>query len=228
MRPRPPITRDPPQGHSLDGREPVLLALAVLLLVVSGILPWWGFTLDTSVIPYNSSEGTDFGPWVAEEWGFQILPGSARRESLWLAWWDFVVVRPQYSEYGTFAGAVEPLWIGAVLAGGGALAVRAKPRSRMKGWPTVLQGTAAASIVIVLAATALVLPGVAGYPSFLGGAGAVTWGPKVGWFVGLASVGLLSLSTALGWRTDRALKGLCWKCYREVSGPMCSYCRASQ
>lgn len=226
--PRPPKARDPPQGHGLDGREPIFLALAVLLLVVSGILPWWGFALDTSEIPYNSSEGTDFGPWVAEEWRFQIFPGASKRDSLSLAWWDFVVVRPEYADYGTFAGAVEPLWIAAILAGGGALAFRAKPRSRMKGWPTVLQGTAAASIVIVLAANALVLPGIAGYPSFLGGMGAATWGPKVGWFVGLASVGLLSLSAALGWRTDRALKGLCWKCYREVSGPMCSYCRAAQ
>lgn len=224
----PPMTRDPPQRPALDRREPLLLALALLLLGISGFLPWWGFAVDTSEIPYNSSEGTDFGPWVAEEWRFQIFPGSTKRDSLTLAWWDFVAVRPQYADYAVLAAVVDPVWIAAVVMSGAAFAFRAKPRSRLKGWPTILQVAAGAAIALGLAFAAWGLPGVAGFPSFLGVAGLTTWGPKVGWLVGLASLGLLSLSAALGWRTDKALKGLCWKCYREVSGPLCNYCQAPQ
>jgi hypothetical protein len=212
----------------LDGREPALLVLAILLLGISGFLPWWGFAVDTSEIPYNSSEGTDFGPWVAEEWLFQIFPGATSRDSLSLAWWDFVVVRPQYADYATIGAVAGPVWLAAFLMAGVAFAYRAKPRSRMKGWPTVLQVAAGAAIATGLGITAWGLPQVAGYPSFLGVAGLTSWGPKVGWLVALASLGFVSLSAGLGWRTDRALKGLCWKCYRAVSGPLCEYCQAPQ
>ena len=158
-----------PKRMGWDPREPGALALALILLLIGGVLPWWGFSMDTSRIPYNSSAGTDFGVWEAEEWQFQILPGTVHRDAKALAWWDFVHVHPEYADYGPAALATSALWTTSLLAGSIALASRFKPQSRKRGGPTALQGIAAGGTVVAIATAAVGFP-MGAQLSFVGSA----------------------------------------------------------
>lgn len=210
-----------------DSREPGILALALLVLLIAGLLPWWGFTVDTSRIPYRTSEGTDFGPWFDEEWQFQLLPGTVRRTGVSWVWWDFVAVRPQYATYATSALLVSSLWTLAVLTMVTSLVFRVKPRSRLRGWPTVFEAIAAAAVGSAVVVAALGFPLGTDF-SFVGEASDTTWGPKLGWYLALVVAALASTSTSLGRTADRTLRGKCWKCYRPVTEPVCAYCSTPQ
>ena len=223
----PRTSTEPSNRMGWDPWEPGALAIALILVLIAGALPWWGFAMDTSQIPYVGSAGTDFGVWGAEEWQLAILPGAVFREAKALAWWEFVRVHPEFADYGTVALVTSTLWTSSLLAGGVALRLRFKPQSRLRGWPTILEGIAAGSAAVGIAVVAVGFPMAAGL-SFVGTAGRLTWGPRLGWFAAVAAFGLSSLSSVLGWRSDRSVRGLCWKCYRKASGPVCEYCGATQ
>ncbi len=210
-----------------DPREAGALVVALILVLIAGRLSWWGFVMDTSQPPYTTSTGADFGVWGAEEWYLAILAGAVYRDAEGLAWWDFVRIHSEFAAYGTVALVLSALWTASLLTGGIALRFRFKPRSRMRGWPTVFQGVAVGVLATGLAVAAVGLP-IAADLSFAGADGRLTWGPGLGWFAACSAVGFLSLATVLGWRSDRSVKGLCWKCYREVSGRVCEYCGATQ
>ncbi len=223
---RPRTSAEPSTRIGWDPWEPGALAIGLILVLIAGALPWWGFAMDTSQIPYVGSAGTDFGVWGAEEWQVAILPGAVFREAT-LVWWEFVRVHPEFADYGTVALVTSTLWTSSLLAGGIALRFRFKPRSRLRGWPTVLEGIAAGVLALGIAIAAAGFP-MAADLSFAGTAGRLTWGPKLGWFATVAAFGLFSLSSVLGWRSDRSLRGLCWKCYQKVSSTVCEYCEATQ
>jgi hypothetical protein len=201
--------------------------IALFLLLIVGLLPWWGFVMDTSRIPYTSSRGTDFGAWTAEEWEMTILPGAIDRESDSFPWWDFIRIRPQYAGYAPAAATTSALWTAAVLGSVGALLFRHRPRSRFRGWPTRMEAIAAGSIIGATVVSAIGFPSGAAL-SFAGSSGRLAWGPGIGWFLTLATFGVLGLATVVGWLSDRSLWGLCWKCYRPVSGRECGYCESIQ
>lgn len=208
--------------------EPGVLGLAVLLLILSSIFPWWGIAQDTSVAAFENSRGTDFGPWMAEEWQFSLLPGSVRREATLFAWWDYVEANPEHAGYGFVAVSLLSLWGLALAASLGALSTRLRPQSRLGGWPTVLLGLSTGAMVAAAVVAVLGFPPAVEASSFLGVSGRLSWGPKVGWFVAIASTVLLGVATVLGRRVDRRLAGRCWKCHRESPGRRCGYCGASQ
>lgn len=210
-----------------DPLEPGSLAVALLLLLIAGSLPWWGFVMDTSRVPYNSSRGTDFGVWTAEEWDLAILPGAVDRDvnSFW--WWDFVRVRPAYAGIAPAAATTSVLWTVSVVGSAGALVLRHRPRPRFRGWPTRIEAIAAGSILGATVASAIGFPSGAAL-SFAGSSERLAWGPGLGWFPALAAFGVLGLATVVGWISDRSLRGLCWKCYRPVNGRVCGYCESIQ
>lgn len=204
------------------------MALAMVLVVAGAILPLWGFTVDTSRIPYTSGEGVDFGLWVGEKWDSALLPGSVFRRATALLWWDFVVEFPEFSRYGDAVPPLLILWAGTLGLTLYALYFRRTSLPRMGGWPTRAQAAALILLLTALVLSAYLLPAVADLGSFFGVEGRMSWGPKIGWFAGLLALSLLVLSTWIGWSTDRRLKGRCWHCDREVSGDVCEYCGKHQ
>jgi len=217
----------PSTRRGWDPLEPGSLVIALVLLLIAGLLPWWGFVLDTSRVPYNSRRGTDFGVWTAEEWDLSILPGAIDRDSDSFLWWDYIRVRPESAGYGPAAAATSVLWTVSVFGCAGALVFRHKPRSRLRGWPTRVEGIAAGAILGGIVASAIGFPSAATL-SFAGSSGRLAWGPGPGWFLALGAFGVLCFAAFRGWSADRSVRGLCWKCYRPVSGRTCGYCESIQ
>lgn len=217
--------RPAPMGW--DPKEPMLLAVGLVLVLAAGFFPWWGVAEDISVFPYNTTAGTDLGLWVSGDWQLQILPGAVFRRGTSSLWWEFAPDHPEFSGYGAAAPAACALWAGALVAGGRALSFRYRPRSRQKGRATAFETIATAVGGLVLVVVAVGFPAGTDY-SFVGTEGRFTWGPHVGWVLALIGVGLISGSTAIGWISDRSLRGRCWKCYQGTTARVCDYCGAAQ
>lgn len=208
--------------------EPGSYAAAVLLLIAASFVPWWRSVLDTSVIPFRMSQGVEFSPWIGTTWDFVLLPGTVYRRATALPWWSFGNVFPEYAGYLEVGLTLSILWAAALGLAVFALLARRSPGPRMQGWPTV-----GALLAFLLVATSVVLsvfafPAVVGLDSFAGEAGRLSWGPFFGWYVALVAGAFLGAGTAVGWATDRRLRGLCWSCRREAAGPTCDYCGSAQ
>lgn len=210
-----------------DSREAGALAVAIILFAIAAALSWWGTTRDTSIVPNISSQGTEFGPWAVEEWELFVFPGAVFRRSVSSASWDFAAEHPEYGSYGIAALATSGLWAVSLVAGVVALVKRFKPQSRSHGWPTYLEVTAALAAGVAIVVAAVEFPSGAGL-SFAGSAGTLSWGPRIGWILAAGATAFFSVSAVLGFIVDRSLNGLCWKCYRAVTGPRCDYCQAVQ
>lgn len=223
-----PASRQTSLLKSWDPWEPGLVALALFLLLVASFVPWWGFQEDRSRPPFTSFEGVDVGPWMAEEWVYRVSAAGAYRRGEALFWWELAGDEPEYAGYVSFAPILLGLWGASLGLGLIALAARFRPGGRMGGLPSVAEGAAAAFSGAVVVAAFLGFPEAMGFSSFQGSAMALAWGPKIGWFLAAGASGLFSVATWLGWRTDRSLRGLCWKCFQEVRGDVCPHCGASQ
>ncbi len=211
-----------------DPLEPGLVLVALILVVLASLTPWWGVVLDTTRPGYASSSGVDFGLWSAEDWDFAALPGTVFRRSTVLPWWDFVVEYPEFAAYDDTAILLLALWGGTLALSLYALLSRRVIGPRGRGLPTVAQAAALIAVAAMVILTAVLFPAVADTGSFFGVDGRLSWGPKVGWFVCLAALPFLFFSTAIAWGTDRRLRGHCWFCFREVSGEVCEYCGKHQ
>ncbi|MFQ6013163.1 MAG: hypothetical protein ACE5LS_05920 [Thermoplasmata archaeon] len=208
--------------------EPGLMAVGLLLVGAGTLLGWWGLETDTSNIPYRASQGVEFGPWLATEWTFIILPGAILRRAVTMPWWEFVGAHPEFAGYSTIAILLSSLYLAAAGLTLYALVRRRAPGPRRNGWPTLAQAVALIAVIAAFVIATLGLPAVAEASSFLGSSGRVQWGPRAGWFVALVAPLFLGASTVYGWRTDRRLKGLCWKCHRPVPADPCEYCGMAQ
>ena len=206
--------------------EPGVLAVALVLLVASGVFSWWGTTRETSRFSYISFRGLDIGPFMAEEWEIFYFPGSIYRPYRIFSWWDFAAIHPEYAGYGLLAAAWMSLWLAALTLATVAFLARGVPRSRMKGLPTSFQALAALALIASILLVILVLPATVGFPTVSGAEGVFAWGPRLGLFLALSAAALLSITSTVGIVVDRALRGRCWKCHRAASGRMCAYCEA--
>lgn len=100
----------------------------------------------------------------------------------------------------------------------------------MKGWPTIAE---AATLVLVLAAVMVAYVGFPFYghlPSFWGSTpdDTVFWSPALGWFFAVFAVILTAGSSFIGHQVDRKLVGVCWFCFRPVTGAKCDHCGSIQ
>lgn len=208
--------------------EPGFMAIGLLLVGVGIFLGWWGIETDVSNIPYRTSQGVEFGPVYAGEWQYTILPGAVRNEVISMPWWEFVAAHPEFAGYATIGFVLSFLYFGALGLTGYALFRRWARGPRHNGWPTVAQAIAFAAVAAAIVIATLTLPGVADVSSFFGSFERTQWGPRFGWLLALAAPVFLGASTLYGWRTDRNLRGLCWKCYRPPNTDPCEHCGSAQ
>lgn len=226
------LIRRPKGVVGWDPHEPTLLGLAIGLLLLGILFPWWGFTS----ISFDPIRGTKFGetfqftPWLTTHWRSIFSFAGFSTEATPLVWWDFPRAFPRYNEYATMSAALCGLWTAGLLLAVGALWARGIPRRRLSGLPTVAEASAAGFIAAALVAAYLGFPSVGQFPSFAGGseAGPSLWGPGIGLYLAFVALALIISAAWIGFRVDRNLKGVCWFCFRPVSGPVCEYCHTKQ
>ena len=218
-----------------DPREPTFLGFALALLVLASFLPWWGFQVVTvdPRRPVVFEKAIQFGPWLTTYWSATLSGGSYSGfsvDSTPLLWWQFPRGFSNHAAYTPVSASLCGLWSSAFFLVVFAFWARSVPRSRLKGWPTVAGATAAILLIAAIVVAILGFPLLGGYPSFAGALpnDTVTWGPGLGWFLLIGAAVLGVASTVIGRRVDRRLVGVCWYCFRGVSGPYCEHCRSIQ
>ncbi len=205
------------------------MVIAVILIGIASGLPWWSFEVDATVVQYLPiTQGVELGPFIATEWEYRVFPGTVLRRATAWPFWDFAESHPGYGHYTNVALFMSTLLVSSLGLSIFALISRRRPRTRMKGWPTVAEALALVLLLAVMAITAAGLPIAAGFDSFLGSMGRLKWGPSFGWYVAAVAASFIVLSTLIGWRIDRGLRGFCWDCRREVSGDVCGRCGSVQ
>lgn len=179
---------------------------------------------DSSRFSYISRRGLDLAPFTAETWEFFFFPETLYRTGEAFSWWDFASRHPEFAGYGIVAVVWMSLWLATLLLASFAFLARAVPRSRMRGLPTRLQGSAATALLTAVAVVIFALPSAIGVAGFTGAEGKLAWGPRLGFFLAVAASGLMGLASVLGLRVDRNLRGVCWRCFHAATGNRCEYC----
>lgn len=214
--------------RSWDPWEPGLALTGLLLLLATALLPWWGFQSDQSIPGFTSSSGVDFGLLMVEEWNFRFGPQGVFRRGNAQFWWAFVAEHPDYAGYAVLASTLLVIWVMTLGIGLVAVIRRARPGSRRGGRPTLFTAMATGVTAMAIVTAFVGFPEALGFPSFVGSGMDLTWGPKIGWFLAWAVSILLGLATWLGRRLDRLLDGVCWACFRDPVGDVCTHCEAPQ
>lgn len=225
----------PEPRHGWDSREPIFVGLALSLLIAALVLPWWGieeeeFSVDPPIL---IRESVEFGPWISTRW-YSIIsggffPGYYIRGTPYL-WWDLPRALPQYAAYTSISTTITVLWSVSFVLTALALFSRARPRSRMKGWPTAAQVLACALAGAAATVTVWGFPTAGGLGAFTGFSASPTlaWGPRFGWYLVVVAALTLAISTVIGRAVDRRLAHTCWFCLRPVEGRRCQSCGTLQ
>jgi hypothetical protein len=212
-----------------DPREPLLMAVGFVLLVIASFFPWWGIERAEFGPTYRLTRGVDFGVWFASDWLFIVIPpDSFYLESSRQPWWAFAAAHPEYGRYVTTSAILASMWLSSAILLVYALAFRAIPRGRARGWPS-LAAAACTGINGAMIALAVLAFSAEGSGGFIGRQDATltSWGPYLGWYAALVSFPVLALAAFLGRRVDGRLRGRCWRCFREAMEPRCSFCDAA-